>query len=49
MTLLFLMAARLCFLQLEQFVVDEWTSVAAVAFISLSLAISHHVHMITRR
>ncbi len=43
------MAARLCFMQMEQFIVDEWMAVSAVTFIGLSLAISHHVHIITGR
>lgn len=49
MTLLLLMAARICFMQLEKFVADEWVAVTAVTFIGISLAISHRVHMITGR
>jgi hypothetical protein len=43
------MAARICFIQLEQFIVENAMAVTAVTLIGLSLAISHRVHMITGR
>ena len=47
MTLLLLMAARICFMQLQQFIIDDWMAVAGVTFLGVSLAISHRVHAIT--
>ena len=51
MTLLYLMAARLCLKQLDQlqFSNDDWIVLTAVLLISIALGISHRVHMISGR
>lgn len=51
MTLLYLLAARLCLKQLEQlqFSHDDWMALTAVVFIAIALLISHKVHMLTGR
>jgi hypothetical protein len=51
MTLLYLLAARLCLKQLEQlqFTHDDWVALTAVILISVALLISHRVHILTGR
>lgn len=51
MTLLYLLAARLCLKQLEQlqFTHDDWMALTAAVFFGLALLISHRVHLLIDR